>query len=72
MPDILGISAAGDPATRAQIQQTARNVAAFLHWAADPKAQERMRIGYGVMAYLVVLTLLLYLLKREVWRDVKV
>lgn len=70
MPDILGISVANDPQSLAQIKQTAHNVAAFLQWAADPKASERITIGYYVMAYLVVLTLLLYLLKRQIWRDV--
>lgn len=71
MPDILGISASDDPQTRAQLEQTAHAAAAFLEWAADPKAQQRMTLGYYVLGYLLALTALLYLLKREIWSDLK-
>lgn len=67
MPDVLGYSVAPSPQWRARIEDRARDVTAFLEWAADPRASERRMIGYGVMAYLVVLTLLLYLVKRRIW-----
>ena len=67
MPDILGISSATDPAQRAEIAEKARLITSFLSWAADPHAQERIHIGYYVLAYLVVLTTLLYLVKKRVW-----
>ncbi len=67
MPDILGISSATDPAQRAEIAEKARLITSFLAWAADPHAQERLRIGYYVLAYLVVLTTLLYFVKKRVW-----
>jgi len=67
MPDILGYSNASDSGARAEIESRARDATAFLVWAADPNAEERHRIGYGVMAYLVILTLLFYLVKRRVW-----
>lgn len=66
MPDILDY-ASTDAAQRAILQQQARDAAVFLEWAADPRAAERHRIGYFVLAYLAALTLLLYLLKRRVW-----
>jgi cytochrome c1 len=71
MPDILGISSATDPAQRAEIAEKARLITSFLAWAADPHAQERLRIGYYVLAYLVVLTTLLYLVKKRVWAKLK-
>lgn len=71
MPDILGISSATDAAQRAEIQEKARLIVSFLSWAADPHAQERLRIGYYVLAYLVVLTTLLYFVKKRVWAKLK-
>ncbi len=66
MPDVLGVAGA-DPQARARAEEQARQVAAFLAWAADPRAEERVRLGYYVEAYLLVLTALLYLVKRRVW-----
>lgn len=66
MPDILDYASA-DAAQRAILQQQAQDAAAFLEWASDPRAADRHRLGYFVLAYLGVLTLLLYLLKRRVW-----
>jgi cytochrome c1 len=66
MPDVLGISTAPE-AQRAEIQGTAHDIVSFLSWAADPHGDERIRLGYYVMAYLVVLTTLLYFVKKQVW-----
>lgn len=68
MPDILGAGAANDPAARHELQTKAAEVAAFLNWTADPHADERRHLGYYVIGYLIVLTGLLYLLKRKIWR----
>jgi len=65
MPDILSYSTTETPQA---IKKTAREVALFLDWAADPHADERHTLGYYVLIYLVVLTLLLYLLKQRIWR----
>ncbi|MDX1252381.1 MAG: cytochrome b N-terminal domain-containing protein [Gammaproteobacteria bacterium] len=67
MPDPLGYSSAADAAQRRPIEQQAHDVAAFLAWAADPRAGERHRAGYIVIGYLAIFTGLLYLLKRRVW-----
>ncbi len=66
MPDILGWSSA-DAAQRAVLETQANEATAFLVWAADPRAAERKRLGYYTIAYLVLLTGLLYLIKRKVW-----
>jgi ubiquinol-cytochrome c reductase cytochrome c1 subunit len=71
MPDILGISSATDAAQRTQIQGTAREIVSFMSWAADPHAGERIRLGYYVIAYLIVLTTLLYFVKKRVWSKLK-
>ncbi len=71
MPDPLGISGAAAPAQRAEIQGQARDIVSFLAWAADPHEAERIRLGYYVIAYLMVLTALLYFVKKQIWSRLK-
>ncbi len=65
MPDPLGSASTGD---LEGVKKTAAEVAAFLEWAADPRAGDRHTLGMYVLGYLALLTLLLYLNKRRVWR----
>ena len=67
MPDVLGIATATDVRQRAAISAQAKEIAAFLNWAADPHAQERKKMGWYVIAYLIFMTALLYLWKRQIW-----
>ena len=71
MPDIFGISAAGDPASRTEIEQSVNSAVAFLEWAADPNKRTREFVGYFVLGYLVLLTFLLYLVKRRIWSTLR-
>ncbi len=50
--------------------QYARDVTAFLAWAADPKLEERKRMGMLVMLYLAGLAVLLYIAKKRVWSKI--
>jgi ubiquinol-cytochrome c reductase cytochrome c1 subunit len=45
-------------------------VVTFLAWAAEPKLEERKRMGFGVMIFLIALAGLLYAAYKKVWRDV--
>jgi len=56
--------------TKATLDQHAKDVSAFLMWAAEPKLEDRHRIGLKTMLFLIVLTALFYFTKRQVWRDV--
>ncbi len=67
MPDILGMSSTEDAAQKSEIRNRARDIVSFLAWAADPHEQERKTLGYYVLGYLFVLTLLLYFVKKQVW-----
>ncbi len=49
----------------------ARDVVAFLAWAAEPELNERKALGIKVMLYLAGLTIFFFALKTYVWRDVK-
>lgn len=71
MPDPFGISGETDLAKRAEIQTKVRDVVSFLVWASDPHEEERYRLGYYVMGYLLVLTSLLYIVKNQVWAKLK-
>jgi len=55
--------------TQATVEQEAHDVVTFLSWAAEPKMEERKRIGFGVMIFMLVLSGLLFLTYRRVWRD---
>lgn len=58
-------------APKATVQQMAQDVAAFLAWAAEPEMEQRKRIGIRAMLFLLVLTLLFFVIYKQVWRDVK-
>jgi ubiquinol-cytochrome c reductase cytochrome b/c1 subunit len=51
--------------------QMARDVTAFLAWAAEPHMEARKRIGLQVIIFLLVFAGLLYFTKKKVWRDVQ-
>jgi cytochrome c1 len=57
----------GTPMT---VDQYGKDVGAFLMWAAEPKLDERKRLGFQVMIFLIVLSGLLYFTKKKVWSDV--
>jgi ubiquinol-cytochrome c reductase cytochrome c1 subunit len=56
----------GTPAT---VDQMAEDVVSFLHWAAEPKLEERKRMGLKVMLFLIILSGLFIAVKQKVWRD---
>jgi cytochrome c1 len=59
-----------DDGTPATVDNYARDVVAFLSWAADPTLEERKRMGLLVLGYILLTALLLGLAKRRIWRDV--
>lgn len=70
MPDVLNISFAQNTTSRLALEDDAQAITDFLAWAADPKVFVRQTIGIWVLLYLVVLTLLLYLMKKKIWKKV--
>jgi len=60
-----------EEADTAELEQQAQDVAAFLTFIADPHQNQRHAIGFWVMGFLVLLVIVLGLLKKEVWKDVK-
>jgi cytochrome c1 len=70
MPPVLsdGLVAYTD-GTKPTVDNYARDAAAFFMWAAEPKLEERYRVGAQVMAFLIVFLVIMYLAKRVVWAD---
>lgn len=50
-------------------EQYALDVAAFLQWTADPHMISRKSIGFKVILFLVLLSGMMFLVKRKLWRD---
>jgi ubiquinol-cytochrome c reductase cytochrome c1 subunit len=69
-PPLVDDRVAYDDGTKATLSQEAKDVAAFLEWAADPKMEERKRMGLAVMIFLIAVTGLLYASYRKVWANV--
>lgn len=58
----------GTPGT---VENYARDVTAFLMWAAEPTLEERKQMGLKVLVYLAFLVVVLLLSKRALWRNVE-
>lgn len=56
-----------DDGTPATVEQMAHDVTAFMMWAAEPKLEERKQLGFKVMMFLLIFSVLLYLTKRQVF-----
>lgn len=57
----------GTPGT---VSNYAADVAAFLSWTADPTHDVRKGMGWQVMLYLLITSILLYVAKKRIWREV--
>jgi ubiquinol-cytochrome c reductase cytochrome c1 subunit len=55
----------------ATVEQMASDLTQFLAWTADPKLEQRKSTGLMTIIYLLILSLLLFLSYKRVWRNVK-
>jgi ubiquinol-cytochrome c reductase cytochrome c1 subunit len=56
--------------TKPSVAQMAKDVTVFMSWAAEPEMEERKRMGFKVILFLLVLSGVLYAAKRKTWKDV--
>jgi len=72
MPQPLsdGVIAYAD-GTKPTLDNYARDVSAYLMWAAEPKLEERRKTGAQVLIFLFVFVVIMYLAKRAVWARLK-
>ena len=66
----LRLSSSGSQSPQA-FDQSVRDISNFLEYAGEPAALKRQSLGVWVILFLVLLTVLAYLLKREYWKDVQ-
>ena len=57
----------GSPQT---VDQYARDVSAFLMWAAEPHLDPRKQTGFSVLIFLALFGAIVYLTKKKVWHNV--
>ncbi len=57
----------GAPAT---IEQHAKDIVTFLAWTASPELEDRKRMGIKTLIFLVILTGMIYAVKRRIWAKV--
>ena len=69
-PPLSDGSVTYDDGTPATLQNHAKDVAAFLMWAAEPKLEARKSTGLKALFFLIVLAGMLYLVKRKIWADI--
>jgi len=63
------VSYTGD--TPQTAEQYATDVAAFLAWASEPHMEQRKRMGLGVMIFLLIFSIPMWLAYRQLWANVK-
>jgi ubiquinol-cytochrome c reductase cytochrome c1 subunit len=56
--------------TQASVPQMAHDVVNFLSWAAEPNLDERHRIGFKVILFLLIASGVFYAAKRKIWARV--
>ena len=60
-----------DDGTEATIEQQSKDVSAFMMWAAEPSLDERKSLGFRVMIFLIIFSVMLYLTKKRVFLSLK-
>jgi ubiquinol-cytochrome c reductase cytochrome b/c1 subunit len=68
-PPLSNNSVTYSDGTKATVEQEAHDVATFLAWASEPKMEERKRVGFGVLVFLIVLAGVFFAAYRKVWKD---
>ena len=57
--------------TKATVEQMSKDVTTFLMWAAEPHLESRHQMGFKVIIYLIILTILVYFSMKKIWSRVE-
>ncbi|MCP4933375.1 MAG: cytochrome c1 [bacterium] len=60
-----------DKEANKELDAKSRDVSAFLMWASEPHLNARKNLGLKVLIYLIILSGLMYAVKRTIWAGVK-
>ncbi|MFZ9406085.1 MAG: cytochrome c1 [Burkholderiaceae bacterium] len=64
-------AASGGKLSQAEFDGKIADLVAFMTYMADPSASTRVRLGVGVLLFLLLFTVFAWWLNREYWKDVK-
>lgn len=53
------------------VDQYAKDISAFMMWAAEPHLAERKSMGFKVLMFLAIFAVLLFFVKKQVWAGLK-
>ena len=70
-PPLANANVGFDDGTATTQEQMAQDVATFLAWAGDPKAVARKQMGAAVIPFLLLLSILVFLSYKAIWRNVE-
>ena len=68
--DLLQLQKQGSQ-TQTEFDQNIKDVVNFLYYAGEPNKQARITLGFWVLGVIIVLLVLMILLKKEYWKDIK-
>ena len=57
--------------TQATVEQMSKDVTTFLMWAAEPHLEARHQMGFKVIVYLIILTILVYFSMKRIWSRIE-
>ena len=57
--------------TQATVEQMSKDVTTFLMWAAEPHLEARHQMGFKVIVYLIILTILVYFSMKKIWSRIE-
>ncbi|RCK42469.1 cytochrome C [Thalassospira profundimaris] len=70
-PPLYGNDVEYTDGTEATVDQEVLDVTAFLNWIAEPELEARKAMGMKVLLFLIVLTAMLYAVKRKIWAKIE-
>ena len=57
--------------TQATEEQMAKDVSTFLAWAAEPNLEQRHKMGFRAVLYLIIITILVYFSMKKIWSRIE-
>ena len=57
--------------TKATLEQMSKDITTFLMWTAEPHLEARHQMGFKVIVYLIILTILVYFSMKRIWSRIE-
>ena len=57
--------------TSMDTEQMAKDVSTFLAWAAEPNLEQRHKMGFRAVLYLIIITILVYFSMKKIWSRIE-